>query len=67
MFRKIEISDVGKIKESDDCFLNFNMSFSNRVTEKLERLTRFGNHILFNLLCGCAHLYVDDSLFIFPR
>ena len=67
VFRMIEQPHVGKMKDSNFWFLQFNMSTVNPDTNALERMTGFGNPELFYLLKGKTHLHIDGTFFTVPH
>ena len=66
-FRMIEQPHVGKIKDSDSWFLQFNMTAVNPDANELERLTGFGNPELFYLFKGNTHIHADGTFFCVPH
>ena len=65
--RLIEQPQIGKMKGSDQWFMNANMTIVERKTHLLKKLTVYGNPELFGLLNGEKHIHIDATFRCAPK
>ena len=67
VFRTIEQDHVGKVKGTNNWFLQFNATVIDPESRKLERLIGFGNPELILLLNGKVKAHFDATFYIVPE
>ena len=67
VFRTIEMEHLSKMKDSNNFFLQFNITFPNEYDGKLERIIGYGNPSLFRVFGGNQKVFIDGTFKICPK
>ena len=69
LVRNIEDSELARMKDSNNFFLQFNCSIADDTKEQttIERIMGFGNPYLFYYLSNSKHLFIDATFAIAPK
>ena len=67
VFRIIESENLAVVKDSNQFFLHFNVSYPNEDSKKYEKILGFGNPALFRCLGGNDRIFIDGTFKIVPK
>ena len=69
LVRNIEDSELARMKDSNNFFLQFNCSIAHNTKEQtmIERIMGFGNPYIVNYLSNSKHLFIDATFAIAPK
>ena len=67
MYRTVEMDHLARIKDSDQFFMHFNITFPNDWSGKYERIMGFGNPSLFRIFGGNKRVFIDGTFKIVPK
>ena len=67
VYRTIETPKIGRFRDSQLWFLQFNISLPVKNAEKVDRIIGFGHPALFPLISGNSELFIDGTFGIVPK